>query len=652
MNSEYLYDKMSSLEDPHGLNWLQPGQTEIAVVGKYVSDEASRLHGGFAGSSQLDLEQVKFVSGSQPYQIGEMERAYRESKQGLWHRFWYSCGDVRSIAEAWMDFIPNEYGLSVLKVGFAVVFKLAENSKDKREKVFKTFSTLQEALVLLHPDRLRFQTDPAVCKSVASLNKAVVGAIENMVKVLSYMETPLSTKFTAKLRRENKSNEARHTLDDILKALEMDIAKYDDTIKIARDHTNERTEAYSRISAVKIALVHEDTAHLKKALDDATTYQQGQHQQEAAHRVEMIEAMRGEQEAIEIRARRQTSHSSKHMAVVSLTQLCNILAQPLPANNQNNVPSLERTFQHPSADLSHALAEQGRFSSRVQGQVNSLLEYHEFLDWLSSSHPSLILVDANIRESALDHISAISVFSSTLVTSLMQAYSDTAVVIHFFCGLHASPSGAWYGPTGLVRSLILQLLMKLDARDPEMKTWDLDFINDRRFLQNLEQHSLVDLCFAFHELLYQFTPDTYVYCIIDSISSFDADRLLKDLGTVMEGLRSIVNDTKLVPIVKIFLTNPFESTREIKNMPLLREDPARLISLSPNNLVPGSISSQLVDDHLLRAPSPLRGRSPSPVGYARIPPPAVSIRKRIAGPIPVVREVFTDTDMNDDDDDY
>ncbi|KAI3340822.1 hypothetical protein F4824DRAFT_517265 [Ustulina deusta] len=664
---------MSSLEDLRGLNWLRPGKKEVAVVGKYVADEAPRLHGGFGGSSQLDMEQVKFVTDSQPYQrleralkdyitgtlriqvttfdpglcdrIGDMEKAYRESKQGLWHRFWYGCGDVRDITEAWLDLIPNEYGLSVLKAGVAVVFKLAENSKAKREKVFKTFSTLQEALVRLHPGRARFRADPKVGQSAASLYKAIVRAIEDMVAVLSSMETSRLTKFAAKLRRENEPEEAHPTLDGILEALGTDIGKYDDAIDLARDHTHERTEAYSRTNAVRVVMVHEDIAYLRK--------------QAATNHAGVLEAMRGGERGLQLIVEQQREnrtllmhvimelerrkaieaefaalqqrvlHSSKHTAVVSLTQLCNILAQPLSAQNQNDTPNLERTFQHPSADLSHALAEQGRFSSRTQGQVNSLLEHEQFLDWLSRSHQSLILVDANIRESALERLSAVSVFSSTLVTSLMEAYPDTAVVVHFFCGLHASPNDAWYGPTGLVRSLILQLLMKLDARDPEMRTWSLDFINDRVFLQNLEQHSLVDLCSVLHGLLYEFTPDTYVYYIVDSISCFDVGRLLKDLSTFMEGLRNIVNDTKLVPVVKVLLTSPFESRRAIKDMPLLKEDPARLISLSRNNLVPGSISSRVVGDHLLRAPSPRRGRTPSPVGYARVPPPVVSARKRI-----------------------
>ncbi|KAI0186603.1 hypothetical protein EV127DRAFT_500486 [Xylaria flabelliformis] len=357
----------------------------------------------------------------------------------------------------------------------------------------------------------------------------------------------------------------------------------------------------------------------------------------------------GKRKFIETVLQQRVLHSSKHTAVVNLTQLCNILSQPLSAQNQNHTPNPERTFQHPSADLRHAHAEQGKFHPSTRGQVNSLLEHEKFRDWLSRSHQSLILVDANIRESALERLSAISVLSSTLVTSLMEACPDTAVVVHFFCGLHASPHDPWYGPTGLVRSLILQLLMKLDARDPEMRTWSLDFIDDRRFLQNLEQHSLADLCSALHWLLYEFMPDTYIYCIIDSISCFDTSRLLRDLSTVIEGLRNIVNDTKLMPVVKVLLTNPFESTRAIKEMPLLKEDPTRLISLSRNNLVPGRISNRVVDDHLLGAPSPLRGRTPSPVGYARVPPPAMSARKRITGPVPVVREVFFDGDPGGDD---
>ncbi|KAI1169850.1 hypothetical protein F4777DRAFT_595865 [Nemania sp. FL0916] len=659
---------MSLLEDSHGLDWLQPGKKEVSVVGKYVAEEAPRLHAGFGGSSQLDIEQVKFVTDSQPYQrlesalktyitetlriqvttfdenlcdrIGEMEKTYRESKNGFWHRFWYGCGDVRDMNEVWLDLIPDEYGLSVLKAGIALVLKFAENSKDKRDKILKTFTTLQEALICLHPHRARFRSNPDAIRSAESLYKAIVKAIEDMVVMLAYLEMPLSTKLTykLKLRRDTKPAEARLRLDGILEALEMNIKDYDEAMSLARDRAQEQTEVYSRVSAVGIGLVHENTAYLRRLADYEATDRRRQHQEEAIRNAEMLNAIRrGEtsvqllveqqtdlrtllmrvimdhekDEAIKTIAQRQVVRTSRHTAVVSFIRLCGILAQPLSARNGRGTPNLRSAFQHPSADLGHALAEQGRFSARTQGQVNSLLEHSQFLDWLSRSHPSLILVDANIRELALEHLSAISVFSSTLVTSLMEAYPETAVVLHFFCGLHASPIDPW-------------------------------------FLQNLEQHSLIDLCQALHKLLYEFTPDTYVYFIIDSISSFDARRLSNDLSIVMQGLQNIVNDPKLVPVAKVFITNPFESTRAIQDMLLLKENPSQLISLSRDNLVPGSISSRVVDDHLLRAPSPLRGRTPSPVGYNRAPSPVMSARKRITGPAPGARDTYCDANVDDD----
>ncbi|KAK4154461.1 hypothetical protein C8A00DRAFT_14394 [Chaetomidium leptoderma] len=703
---------MASETKRRGLNWLRPGRQEVAVVGGYVADQAPEIHTGFGGSSQLDVEQVKFVLNLQPYvqlehalkeyitetlriqvttfdnhlceKIGDMEKAYDGSKKGLWHRLWYGMAGQREIIGAWLDLIPDEFGLSVIKAGIAVVFKLAENSKDKRAKVFNTFSTLQEALLKLRPDCARFGADPKVKQSATELYQAIVRAIEDLVLVLSRMEKFLWTRFAARLKREYEREESRPTLDTILQTLETHIKGYHDAVDLARDHIIERTEAYSRLAAGKTTLVHQDTHYLRKRADEDAAFREEQRQQDEDYRSVVLKAMRGgetelkqvaegqgeiqasmrtvlmnvilelkHQEAIEaeivtLRQQLEISHSSKHTAVVSLTHLCNILAQPLSAYyNSDEPPNLEWMFQHPSNDLRHALAEQGRFPLKTQGQVQSLLTHQQFLDWLSHPHPSLILVDANIRESNYGGLSAISVFSSTLVTSLMQAYPDTAVVIHFFCGMHAARGRPLYGPSGLVRSLIMQLLMKLDAKDPDMRTWNLDFINDRAFLRNLEEHSLADLCFALHSLLYEFSVDTCVYCIVDSISCFDARGLLEDLGTVMGLLRAIVDDTKLVPVFKVLVTNPRESTRAIKNMTLSARNPAGLITLSPHNLVPGQISGLAVDDHLLRTPAHIGGgrpRSPSPFRHSRAPSPAVSVRKRIAEPVLAAREVFPDSD--------
>ncbi|KAL4739364.1 hypothetical protein BDV11DRAFT_215287 [Aspergillus similis] len=594
---------METFQGSRELNWLQPGRQEVVVVGNYVVNEAPRLHTGFGGSSELNVEQAKFID-PQPYsladRIGAMEKAFDNTKQGLWHRLWYGMGNNKDIIEAWMDLVPNDYGLSVIKAGLAV---LAENSSEKRQKVFQTFSTLRDALLELHPDHGRFLSDPGVRKTATELYNAVISAIEDMVLVLA---------------REHEAKETRPTPNAILQTLENHIVEYKKAVGLARDRTSERTEAYTRLNTTQTAFVHKDVLVTKEGLErhasrvedmgDANiTYREEESRRCENNHSQVLNALRGNKRELQrftqsfqegAQALNRTLllrfifDQQKHTAVVSLEHLCDILARPLSAHDADNPPNLERMLQHPSADLGHALAEQGRFPLKAQGQVQSLLTTAEFFDWMSCSHPTLLLVDANILESALESLSAISVFSSTLVTSLIEAYPD-AVAIHFFCGMHASPSDAWYGPRGLVRSLILQLLMKLDAKDPDMS----------RFLENLKQQCLNDLCFALHSLLYEFPPDTYIYCIIDSISCFDVSRLLKDLGTVMEYLRNIVNDNRLVPIFKVFITNPGESTWAIKNMPLFKEDPSRLVCLSRVNLVPAQISGRAVGDHLLRASS-------------------------------------------------
>ncbi|KAK3293848.1 uncharacterized protein B0H64DRAFT_398821 [Chaetomium fimeti] len=678
-------DSVVQQEAYDGLDWLQPGQRELTLVESYIRDRASTLHPGLGGSSRLDISQGKFAIDVRPHQqieqvlrlyisetlnipvtkfdnalpdkIGALEKGYCDTKQGLFHKLWYNMGDKRDIVEAWLDVIPDSYGVCVVKAGIAVVFKLAENSTDKRDRVFKTFATFRDVLVSLSSDRARFRQDPNVSGSATSLYKAVVDAIEDMVLVMSAMEKSSFAKLTttakkkfSKSKSENETEKHRRpTLDTILEALDLHIAQYNGAINLARDRHIEQTKAYGHFNAIGIIRTHQNTVSLRQRFDEhaAAQKQQGEDGLEALRQgqqeMQVIQDgnYRIEESQVDLRngvmrlildVQRRNSilerldnqlslNSTRRRAVVNLDDLCHILAQPSSAQ-LDSPHDLRRVFQHPSVDLGQALAEQGRQSVKNQGHVQSLLSHDQFLHWLSHQHPSLILVDANIRESALASVSAISVLSSTLATSLMQAYADEAVVISFFCGMHASPADALYGPTGLIRSLMIQLLMKLDTTDPEMREWNLDFINDRVFVQNLERHSLPDLCSALHELLFQFKPNTPVYCIIDTISAFDAEHLSRDLEIVFGCLQRIIDDQSLVPIFKVLITNPGESTRVIKDMAVFREDPTRIISLGRQSRAAGRISARVVDEQLLRAPSPMRRRTPSPFRQSRQCSPA------------------------------
>lgn len=255
-------------------------------------------------------------------------------------------------------------------------------------------------------------------------------------------------------------------------------------------------------------------------------------------------------------------------------------------------------FQHPNKDLKRALVQRGKIKAADQAQAQSLLHHYRFAEWMSQCHPDMILVDGNIRSASRQKLSALSVFAATFVVSMIKVQPEE-IVVSFFCGLHSSPDDPWRGPNGLVRSIIIQLVMKLE----QLQILSLDFISDRKLLKKLEVHDLKSLCTTLHELVAQCPRDRTLICIIDSISCFDVDEMIKDLETVVRWLISIVDDTLLMPMLKVLMTNPGSKILRIKS--LFKDRPFDFVNLSSNNLFGTAISSRAIDTHLLRPSTPI-----------------------------------------------
>jgi hypothetical protein len=237
------------------------------------------------------------------------------------------------------------------------------------------------------------------------------------------------------------------------------------------------------------------------------------------------------------------------------------------------------------------------------------MRHDHFADWLGDLHPNLICVEANIPAAALERLPAMSVVCATLVAGVLKVRPND-VVISFFCGLHDTTKSPWYGPSGLVRSLIMQVLANLMIDD----NLDLSFINDRGYLRSLEEHHLPSLCQTLHALVTQFPPETTVFCIIDGISCFDKERTFADLERVISYLHGIVADPKLVPNFKVLLTTPSTCSVRVRRS----FEPREIVRLTSGNAFPSGISNRLVEARLspqsrsqLRRPSPAFGPFPS-----------------------------------------
>lgn len=145
-------------------------------------------------------------------------------------------------------------------------------------------------------------------------------------------------------------------------------------------------------------------------------------------------------------------------AVISFRRLLQILSAPTP----DQIP-----VGHNGIDFQHILAQRGedleavvnwgpKVDPSAQAQARSILDQDRFLQWMSSEHPDMLLIDRKLftRGSvSIEKISAMSLFCAYFILSM--------AILHN-------------------RGLL-----------------DLNILDRRSFVQALESHSLDELCTFF-----------------------------------------------------------------------------------------------------------------------------------------------------------
>jgi hypothetical protein len=208
-------------------------------------------------------------------------------------------------------------------------------------------------------------------------------------------------------------------------------------------------------------------------------------------------------------------------------------------------------------DLENVLKESSTINSTSRSQSYSLIQSEQFQNWLSGQRSALLLVDMNGVPDALERISATSVLCATLLCSLANA-ARMAISIHFFCGLHTAPNDPLLhtalnnplsGPTGLVRSLIVQVLRYQD--------FDLRFINSWRYYEALRHNDLSSLCETLQSLVRQIRGLAVIFCVVDGISFYENEAWLEDLSYILQKLSELTHEnygSYHYPIFKLLIT--------------------------------------------------------------------------------------------------
>ncbi|KAK6524568.1 hypothetical protein TWF281_011472 [Arthrobotrys megalospora] len=699
----------------------------VDITTSFIDNEMPKVHPAFQNPSRLDnqtaqykpppafkvLEEIlrehvqsKYGIKDQDYSLGDVlaqtnaaEDHYTQGSSKV-RKAWLSLGDRADTLRAWLEFIPEDYGLKIVKAGFGVILQMAEDSARNRDEIIDTFRRVTDAVSEIKINTASLDWDKAVRESALDLFGAIADILIELLKLgpksnqQGSDDSPSlkskSSVFSSRVLRTTKSGKREKVsdnLDELLEAMERKAARLQSFISSRRDKTimdNKKItlEVNRQASEIRYNTKSIEIQSRKISKDVEETGSKVEHISETLHQTEanvrhISEAVNQQgSELKEIKVylekyeeifRTRTSslppeelsflmdekqqykdlmsvaeYFAKQARNSMYTLLVDQIKKEISSNTQRpsasalrenkntesalplegfimllasrEDPETRETMSYdikivlaqPHKDIKNILSKVQDFDARSQSQAQSMVQKERFLMWMSNNEPDILLIDGNLPSSASDNLSAMSLFSATFAISMASIRPDD-VFIHFFCGLHTSGRDWFYGPNGLVRSLIVQLLRALDQRgDP-----NLGFINSRRYVRRLKEHDLGTLCAAVEELMLQFPAGTTIYCIIDGVSVYDKDYqgLFDGMKIVLGRLQDIVQSDNLENNLKILCTTPGRSTRRVKQL----VHPECHIELSSNNLNVGHISEYSLRTNLSQSsPSP-RPRTPNSI---------------------------------------
>ena len=194
-------------------------------------------------------------------------------------------------------------------------------------------------------------------------------------------------------------------------------------------------------------------------------------------------------------------------------------------------------------DLNFVLRQAQSSDARSQSAMYWVLQSPRFKYWVQSLDADVLAVNGNLEDGTARY-SAMSLLSGILIQSLGQQQS--ARVLQFFCGAHSARNDPIGGPSGMIRSLVAQLL--------SLQPLDVGFLDSVYWKEGLQTQNPVTLGRLFHRLLEQLS-DVVVFCIIDSISVFETDRWATELQSVLQALLDAVADRQLRLRFKLLVTS-------------------------------------------------------------------------------------------------
>ena len=247
----------------------------------------------------------------------------------------------------------------------------------------------------------------------------------------------------------------------------------------------------------------------------------------------------------------------------SLTQSENLLAA---IQALFGVLNFERGYDLPAHDVSVLLKIGLTLTLPSQDRAVAMMQSEQLQNWVTCGSSSMLHVNGHMFLSSGDgeeRRSPLSFLCAKLADSLIsQAGAELEqdrmkiFAVRWFCGEHIDKGDYDAHPSGMMNSLISQLLVQLYTHTEADPDPDLDLSSilaiDRRF----QNDRCEDLCQIFSDLTRLLPSNTVLFCIVDGIMYYEDSRRREDLITVLQSLVNIASKETGGCIFKLLTTAP------------------------------------------------------------------------------------------------
>ncbi|KAI0401648.1 hypothetical protein F4802DRAFT_600809 [Xylaria palmicola] len=615
------------------------GLVQVQEVENFFETDGLRLHRAYGEETHWLADQGRFTSGREPpiQKLKNLLVLYQapaddtvSSTTGTTNWLEYSWDDVlmqleiakancsvkdkkasrkadrflaktASYTEKWIDLIPDQYGLSVVRGGLALVFSTAAQKIENREKIILTFEDIPDMIRTMETACKLFGSDEE--EDVKGLAKDFYDELCSNIPDLIQILDGKGSRLKRTLNRLAAGAPETKRIDEILERIRRKSAKLETSITRVKMRLDARER--SEIAAIRsqssatqfgVGLIYSEMQQLPTRSDFDNFAQSFKQSIVQKLRDEFREELRsGFETLVKNQTQGDFAAEAKTFVFRMLEENASLRNQNAQLSTQNKQIEYERSRQpspmagpsvsmfdliqilnvdhfQSTKDTEFVIKQASRIDQDNQRRARWLMNTSIFQNWVRMPQHTLLLADGAM---ALERTSPMSILTATLAVNLLGAHST---VVYFFCGMHsdADTNDEVSGPTGMLRSLISQLLLQMK---PEP---DLSVIDTQNFLHGLRNYNFSALCEILRLLIKQLQPHMTLYCLLDGVSWYEQGAWDGEMRFFIGLFRDMMARISS-PSLKLLMTSPSNGT-ELRDMVDMEREYVSLRAASTSNM--------------------------------------------------------------------